>query len=327
MAGLPRPGPSVAAQHHSKPSASGALRGRAQDPALIWDEPSAMPEDYGANHLCPHSDECPHVNQWEREPNPSGPPDSTQSQGPLHPLTWFDSQHMSGSPAAGCDASCFAGDQLRLSAVGKSTGEVPAVLKDIRRGLSRVSSDHLHRIIAQLCTVEQIQDIPTWLPIIQRLALECALLLSPTAVNSAASKLKSLDPRSLVKVKKLADDSAPTDSCVVQGIVFSKNLTHRSMPRSFSKPRVLLLAGALEYQKTNRLLTLDTIIPQEPEYMRACIQKAARFKPDVILVEKSVSRMAQVRPYNILSFPHAPMLQWQPGTLRFVWKCRQHPSL
>jgi 1-phosphatidylinositol-3-phosphate 5-kinase len=167
-------------------------------------------------------------------------------------------------------------------------------VQDVRRGFSEVSCAHLHRIIAQLMSVEQISDIPMWLPIIQRLAIECALQLSPVAVAAHRQQRKSLDPRQFIKVKKIADNSPPTASCVVQGVVFTKNLTHRAMPRVKANARVLLLEGALEYQKSEQLQALDTIIPKEAEYMRTCVKKALRFRPDVILVEKSVSRLAQV---------------------------------
>ena len=148
-----------------------------------------------------------------------------------------------------------------MSAVCQSA-QPHARLQDVRRGLSHVSTDHLQRIVAQLMAVEQISDIPTWQPIIHRLAIETALLLDPVAISDPTAKHKSLDPRAFVKVKKLADGGVPSASRVYQGVVLSKNLTHRAMPRDIKNARILLLGGAIEYQKNTRLLTLDTIIPQ-----------------------------------------------------------------
>jgi TCP-1/cpn60 chaperonin family len=278
---------------HSAAVLPSALRGRAQDPALIWDEPLAMPDDFGLHHLAARLG-GPVASAVDPLAGTKGSSDA-EGREVTSELAWFDSQHFTGHPAAGSTLSNTADtDQLILSSVGRSAGAVPPVLQDVRRGLSHVSTDHLHRIVAQLMAVEHISDIPTWLPIVHRLAVECALLLSPSDITNPFATHKSLDPRSFVKVKKLADDSAPSSSRVYQGVVFSKNLTHRAMPRDIKRPRVLLLSGAIEYQKQARLLTMDSIIPQEAECMRACIRKAAQLKPDALLVEKSVSRVAQV---------------------------------
>ena len=267
----------------SSAGANIAPRARGGDPALVWDEPPPMPPDYGTKHVV--------VTPPLADP---GTPAVAVEESPRD-VAWFESQHLSGFPTVSTRPSAAADGRTALAAVGRSPGAVPRVIQDVRRGLSQVSCGHLHRIIAQLMAVEQITDIPTWLPIVQRLAVECALQLSPAAIARPGQKHKSFDPREFVKVKKLADDAAPTASAVEQGVVFSKNLTHRAMPRAKARPRVLLLSGALEYQKKEHLLTLDTIIPKEPEYMRDSVKKALRFKPDVILVEKTVSRTAQVR--------------------------------
>ena len=230
-----------------------------------------MPPKYGTYSLSDH---------------PSRPGMGRQRVQAAGMLSWFESQHLSGQPTTG-----FADEQrISLSAVGKSKGEIPSVSRDIRRGLSVVGSDHLQRIISQLLHVEQIADRDTWLPVLHRLALECSLLLSATAIN----KRRNINPLEYVKVKKVPDNSDPSASRVVQGLVCTKNLTHRSMRREIQNARLLLLQGALEYHRQDRLLTLETLTTQEPEYMRMSIQKACRFKPDIILVEKSVARLAQV---------------------------------
>ena len=252
---------------------------RNHDKALIWEEPAAVPLDFGVDHLS--------------RPRPPQEPPLRDPQAAPRRLQWFDSQ-LSG---AGVPAVGFAGaPPLSVAHDGRarlqeSASSASPVALDIRRGMSRVACDHLRRIISQLLTVEQIASADVWLPVVHRLAVECAMLLSPPAME----KHGTLDPRAYVKVKKVADDSSPTASRVVQGVVFTKNLTHRAMRSDIRNPRVLLLQGALEYHRQNRLLTLDTLIPQEDEFVHASVQKARRFEPNLILVEKSVARRAQVR--------------------------------
>lgn len=52
-------------------------------------------------------------------------------------------------------------------------------------------------------------------------------------------------------------------SMVVKGIVCKKNVAHRRMTSKIDKPRLLLLGGALEYQRVaNHLSSFDTLLQQ-----------------------------------------------------------------
>jgi 1-phosphatidylinositol-3-phosphate 5-kinase len=55
-------------------------------------------------------------------------------------------------------------------------------------------------------------------------------------------------------------------SAVVKGVVCKKNVAHRRMSSRIEKPRLLLLAGALEYHRvTNQLSSIDTLLQQVHE--------------------------------------------------------------
>ena len=50
---------------------------------------------------------------------------------------------------------------------------------------------------------------------------------------------------------------------VVKGVVCKKNVAHRRMTSKVDKPRLLILGGALEYQRvTNLLSSVDTLLQQ-----------------------------------------------------------------
>jgi hypothetical protein len=54
-----------------------------------------------------------------------------------------------------------------------------------------------------------------------------------------------------------------TFSIVVKGVACKKNVAHRRMTTRIEKPRLLLLAGALEYHRvTNQLSSIDTLLQQ-----------------------------------------------------------------
>ena len=66
-----------------------------------------------------------------------------------------------------------------------------------------------------------------------------------------------------VQVKKLAGIGTPSQSCVVHGVVAKKNVANRKMRTSVENPRVLLLAGALEYQRvSNKLSSFNMLLEQ-----------------------------------------------------------------
>ena len=65
--------------------------------------------------------------------------------------------------------------------------------------------------------------------------------------------------RGLRQVKRLAESGgAPEDSCVVQGLVCRKNLTHRKMRKKIANPRILMLGSMFEFHRTQgRLASFD----------------------------------------------------------------------
>jgi 1-phosphatidylinositol-3-phosphate 5-kinase len=50
---------------------------------------------------------------------------------------------------------------------------------------------------------------------------------------------------------------------VVKGVVCKKNVAHRRMTSKIEKPRLLILGGALEYQRVSKQLSsFDTLLQQ-----------------------------------------------------------------
>lgn len=102
-----------------------------------------------------------------------------------------------------------------------------------------------------------------------------------------------MDPGGYVKVQCIACGSR-NESKVVKGVVCKKNVAHRRMPSKVEKPRLLILGGALEYQRvTNLLSCFDTLLQQEMDHLKMAVAKIDAQRPNVLLVEKSVSRYAQ----------------------------------
>ncbi|KAI3455674.1 hypothetical protein Pfo_012337 [Paulownia fortunei] len=168
----------------------------------------------------------------------------------------------------------------------KSNEEHKRVMKDVVEG-------HFRALVAQLLQVENLlaeeeNDKESWLEIITALSWEAATLLKPDT-----SKGGQMDPGGYVKVKCLAS-GLRSESLVVKGIVCKKNVAHRRMTSKIEKPRLLILGGALEYQRvSNALSSFDTLLQQEMDHLKMAVAKIDSHNPDILLVEKSVSRYAQ----------------------------------
>ncbi|KAF6139802.1 hypothetical protein GIB67_009649 [Kingdonia uniflora] len=152
---------------------------------------------------------------------------------------------------------------------------------------------HFRALVAQLLQVENLtvgeeDDKESWLEIITSLSWEAATVLKPDT-----SKGGGMDPGGYVKVKCLACGRR-SESMVVKGVVCKKNVAHRRMTSKIEKPRFLILGGALEYQRISNLLSsFDTLLQQEMDHLKMAVAKIESHHPDVLLVEKSVSRFAQ----------------------------------
>ncbi|CAI0473092.1 unnamed protein product [Linum tenue] len=165
--------------------------------------------------------------------------------------------------------------------------------EDHKKAMKNVVDGHFRALIAQLLQVENVPlgdegDKEGWLEIITSLSWEAATLLKPDTSTGGG-----MDPGGYVKVKCLASGRR-SESMMVKGVVCKKNVAHRRMTSKIEKPRLLILGGALEYQRvSNHLSSFDTLLQQEMDHLKMAVAKIDAHNPDVLLVEKSVSRFAQ----------------------------------
>ncbi|CAA0829481.1 1-phosphatidylinositol-3-phosphate 5-kinase FAB1B [Striga hermonthica] len=182
------------------------------------------------------------------------------------------------------NSSSFGSGEFRSR--DRSNEEHKKVMKNVVEG-------HFRALVAQLLQVENllpeaVNDKESWLEIITALSWEAATLLKPDTSQGG-----QMDPGGYVKVKCLAS-GLRSESSVVKGIVCKKNVAHRRMTSKIEKPRLLILGGALEYQRiSNALSSFDTLLQQETDHLKMAVAKIDAHNPDILLVEKSVSRYAQ----------------------------------
>lgn len=165
--------------------------------------------------------------------------------------------------------------------------------EDHRKAMKTVVEGHFRALVTQLLQVENLticdeDGKESWLDIITALSWEAATILKPDM-----SRGGGMDPGGYVKVKCIACGHR-NESMVVKGVVCKKNVAHRRMTSKIDKPRFLILGGALEYQRvSNQLSSVDTLLQQEMDHLKMAVARIDAHHPNVLLVEKSVSRYAQ----------------------------------
>ena len=145
---------------------------------------------------------------------------------------------------------------------------------------------HLRIMLRQMLTKESVSNVKEWEETLLKLALQIARDLTFTSSSF------SMDVRQHVKIKKIPG-GAPRDSEYVDGAVVTKNVAHKQMARSIRNPRVMLVTFPFEFHRVEgQYMHLDPLVSQEKQYLTNLVGRVAALRPHVVLVEKSVSRIA-----------------------------------
>ena len=149
---------------------------------------------------------------------------------------------------------------------------------------------HLKIMLRQMLTSEKIPNIRDWEETLLRLSLRIARDLTFTTLPHRQGE--DMDVRRYVKIKKIPGGT-PQDSEYVDGAVITKNVAHKDMSRSQRNPRIMLITFPIEFHRVEgQYMPFGQILRQEKEYLGNLVSRISALRPHVLLVEKSVSRVA-----------------------------------
>ncbi|KAK9877229.1 hypothetical protein WA026_016976 [Henosepilachna vigintioctopunctata] len=153
--------------------------------------------------------------------------------------------------------------------------------------LTEAYEQHEQTLLKQLLAANGLSL--TWADIIFPLIHDIIDFIRPDKNHDA----RNLDIRQYVQLKKLTG-SLKTDTRVVRGLVCTKNVAHRGMLTDIENPKVLLLQGAIVYQRTEgRLMSLEPVLMQEHEYLGHVCARIIALQPNIVMVQRNVSMLAQ----------------------------------
>ena len=153
--------------------------------------------------------------------------------------------------------------------------------------LNNASLRHVRKLLHQLLQDSNVPNVASW-----EKALVPILLRATDDVNPDVQNGDDIDIRHYVKLKKIPG-GRPGDTAYVSGLVFTKNLALKCMPRSISHPTILILTFPLEYARHQQhFMSLEPVIRQEREFLQNLVNRIAALRPQLLLVERNVSGLA-----------------------------------
>ncbi|KAK7465276.1 Mitochondrial distribution and morphology protein 12 [Stygiomarasmius scandens] len=180
--------------------------------------------------------------------------------------------------------------QSRLDNIGEPGWRTRRESTAYAQELNLTSMSHLRTMLRQMLASEGIPNVNEWEEVLLKLALRIARELTFTSLPHRQGE--DMDVRRYVKIKKIPGGT-PQDSEYVDGAVITKNVAHKQMSRSQRNPRVMLVTFPLEFSRIEgQYLHFGQIVRQEKEYLRNLAARIAALRPHIVLVEKSVSRIA-----------------------------------
>ncbi|XP_034741696.1 1-phosphatidylinositol 3-phosphate 5-kinase isoform X2 [Etheostoma cragini] len=160
-----------------------------------------------------------------------------------------------------------------------------------RKAMERLLSanhGHMMALLQQLLYSESLSL--SWRDIIVPVVRQVVQTVRPDVRNCD----DDMDIRQLVHIKKISG-GRKFDSTVVNGFVCTKNIAHKKMNPYIKNPKILLLKCSIEYlyREETKFSCIDPIVLQEREFLKNYVQRIVDVRPTLVLVEKTVSRIAQ----------------------------------
>nr|GMD77994.1 putative 1-phosphatidylinositol-3-phosphate 5-kinase FAB1D [Ipomoea batatas] len=182
------------------------------------------------------------------------------------------------------------GNGLNLVSFGEEYSGIFKFKEEKQKAMEEVMCGKFKALVAQLLRSVGVnpkgEDSDSWVDIVTALSWNAA-----SFVKVDAAEGKAMDPDGYVKIKCVATGSR-NQSQFVKGLVFKKHAAHKHMPTRYKSPRLLLIQGALGLS-SNELSSLQSMQQQEKEGLKSFVEILEKYHPNVVLVEKAVSRDVQ----------------------------------
>ncbi|GAC99304.1 hypothetical protein PHSY_006905 [Pseudozyma hubeiensis SY62] len=172
--------------------------------------------------------------------------------------------------------------ELRICA----DGITPALLE---ASITHRALDHLRKMMEQTLLQAGIHNVRKWCDVLLPFVLTTISRVKPDARED-----QSRDIRQFVKIKRIPGGK-PDDSEYVDGYVCTKHVATRRMAAlvPLTNARIIVIRFPLDYHRgPDQFMSLEPLMAQEHEFIRILVARIVALRPQIVVVEKSVSRTA-----------------------------------
>ncbi|TKY51496.1 putative 1-phosphatidylinositol-3-phosphate 5-kinase FAB1D [Spatholobus suberectus] len=248
------------------------------------------------------------VQTWE-PPEPENPQDDMENS-----VTYNDEDEDQGIGIANWgEPTSMSSSEDELSGSYRFKEEKQRAMEEVMNGKFKALVGQLLKSVGVSSSDEGEKS---WVDIVTSLSWGAASFLKPDAIGGNA-----MNPDGYVKVKCIAAGSRG-QSQLIRGLVFKKHAAHKHMPTKCKTPRLLLISGVLGHS-IDGLSSFDSM-DQEKDDLKSKMDRIEMCHPNVILVEKTVSRDIQE---SILAKGMTLVLDMKLHRLERVARCTGSPIL
>lgn len=180
-----------------------------------------------------------------------------------------------------------------ISAYRQALDDAISILKD--HVAIPIDINNLQQMSEIIMSCIRTKIIGGWGGLACRIALEAV-----KTVYIEQNGRREIDIKRYAKIEKIPG-GAIEESCVLNGVMINKDVTHSKMRRYIKNPRIMLLDCPIEFKKGESQTNIEImkeedftkILELEEEYIQQQCAEIIKFKPDVVITEKGVSDLAQ----------------------------------
>ena len=208
-------------------------------------------------------------------------------------------------------------DTKRLSDVGT----LPQLFRTQSRSLSVVNDvelataalGHVRRLLQQCLKQANLANWSMWEGELLKILVKVARWPLPKVKDG-----DSMDVRKYIKIKRIPGGT-PKDCEYVDGVVFTKSMLNKGLPRFIANPRIMVFDYAFEFEHDEtKMARLDSLRDSEKDSLRKLANAIIDHRPHIVLVSKGVSGLAldYLHKANIVVARNV-----KPSVLDFVARC------
>ncbi|PWZ01426.1 hypothetical protein BCV70DRAFT_198857 [Testicularia cyperi] len=237
---------------------------------------------------------------------------TSRTETPVPPLGGADDEGSTGGKQLGTDRSETPEFYRELRICPE--GITPALLE---ASITHHALEHLRKMMGQTLDRSGITHVQKWLDVLLPFVLTTVSRVKPDARED-----QSRDIREFVKIKRIPGGK-PDDSEYVDGYVCTKHVATKKMAAlmPLTNARIMVIRFPLDYHRgPNQFMSLEPLIAQEREFIRILVARIIALRPQIVVVERTVSRTA----LELLE-KEGIVVVWsvKPDAIRAISRCTQ----